>query len=292
MFPFQFDLGKKKIGKDEAYEEFRHMLGKSAFDEFTPSHNLRTLIHSSQLRRSIDAGDRRKLEKQKDKSNRRERGDDCGRPQIEDDSQLVKVWSINDDDDQHHLSENHSIQSDDSGIENHSPSSAINGHRQTHTDRTNLLNQQKSSDTKPSDLTPSSQEANILPSPRTPTEEQPFADPMERLRRRTELEIKESFSTSGPTSAGMSSSSSSPNMSFYGFPHSRSIVIDGKRRGENKWRRSYAEPRLHVSEPLWVPTFQNRSDVMSQFAPYDERLNNNGSEDWSVWEVDRFRAGK
>ena len=41
MFPFQFDLGKKKIGKDEAYEEFRHMLGKSAFDEFTPSHNLR-----------------------------------------------------------------------------------------------------------------------------------------------------------------------------------------------------------------------------------------------------------
>ena len=40
--------------------------------------------------------------------------------------------------------------------------------------------------------------------------------------------------------------------------------------------RSYAEPRVHVSEPLWVPTFQNSDDVMSQFAPYDERINNDG----------------
>jgi len=54
---------------------------------------------------------------------------------------------------------------------------------------------------------------------------------------------------------------------------------------ENKYCRDLSEPRLHVSEPLWVPTFQNRTDVMSQFAPYDDKLNTNGPDDWSVWEV-------
>jgi len=273
------------------------MLGKSAFDEFTPSHNLRTLIYSSQQRRSIDSGDRRKG-KQKNQSNRRASGEDSERPSVVNEQrQTGQVWSIKDEDPspnnltEQHATENSTVSGDWENVENRN--NAISDQRQGETlsnvhDNTVEQTQQKNTDSGPSDLVPQSREIDIPKSPRTPTEEQPFANPMDRLRKRTETEIKESFSTSPPASSNLSSPST---MCFYGFPHRRTVVVDGRRRGENKWCRSYAEPRVHASEPLWVPTFQNRDDIMSQFAPYDEHLNNDGSEDWNVWEVLRLRSG-
>ena len=84
--------------------------------------------------------------------------------------------------------------------------------------------------TESSDLCGTSFEIISPPSPKTPTEEQPFANPMDRLRKRTELEIKESGSAS-VTAPPLTS------LGFYGFPHRRSVSADGKKIGENKYCR-------------------------------------------------------
>ena len=84
-----------------------------------------------------------------------------------------------------------------------------------------------------SDLCEGSYELVAPPSPKTPTEEQPFVNPMERLRKRTEAGIKESGSL-----AANSSALTATSQGFYGFPHRRSVVhVDGKKMSENKYCR-------------------------------------------------------
>ena len=83
--------------------------------------------------------------------------------------------------------------------------------------------QQKDNGTSSSESCRDKIEGSTECSDRMPTKEQRFVNPMERLRRRTELEIKES----GYVSETASSPSSS--MNCYGFPH--------KRSGEQKYCR-------------------------------------------------------
>jgi len=326
MFPFQLgDLPFRFGGRESHYQEFKDMRGKighksdMAYDDFAPSQNLRALIQSSQQRRSIDVGDRRRIERVKNKNNRNgvadlRRGSDGSQPS--------KQLSIN--------GEFWSLPKMAS-----SPDIAVEGHRKTQTPQeirefeerkgqegslaeldacqevqekneplfhirgvndssTDQLETDErtchhySDNFEQKDAAPVSGVGAICegsyefvapPSPKTPTEENPFANPMERLRKRTELGIKESGSLAADPA------SSAVSKGFYGFPHRRGIVVDGKKMSDNKYCRDLTEPRLHASEPLWVPTFQNRTDVMSQFAPYDDKLNNNGPDDWSVWEV-------
>jgi len=283
-----------------------------AYDDFAPSHNLRALIQSSQQRRSVDCGDRRRIEKQKNKKNQFNSSDPR---RGSDGSQPSKLLSINDDfvppsslkkkappnaNRKQEMTAEAAKEIDakkpiEGGIEEETeeqqPDEPLfhiwgvndfltddkrtDGQTQPNSDRKQT---NASVATESSDLCGTSFEIISPPSPKTPTEEQPFANPMDRLRKRTELEIKESGSAS-VTAPPLTS------LGFYGFPHRRSVSADGKKIGENKYCRAFAEPRLHASEPLWVPTFQNRPDIMSQFAPYDERLNNNSPDDWSVWEV-------
>ena len=53
---------------------------------------------------------------------------------------------------------------------------------------------------------------------------------------------------------------------------------------------SFAEPRLHIFEPLWTPTIQNRCDIVSQFAPYDERLNNASKNQFDMTQFAPYNA--
>ena len=157
------------------------------------------------------------------------------------------MWSIDDEDgwpisppcQQLRASED-PTQSDDSGIENgednkNALSQQQQQQRETHSNQNSHPDEQiQQKNTKlqqPNELKHMSTEIDIpILSPQTPTEEQPFPNPMERLRKRTELKIKDSFATSPPTSGR----STSP---FYGFPHRRSVVIDGRKCGKNKWCR-------------------------------------------------------
>lgn len=117
-----------------------------------------------------------------------------------------------------------------------------------------------------------------------------MSDPISALMKRTETDIKEGR-----------------QQSLYGAPHHRRSLDVGQlgqhRRSVDQLRhhngnkslklcsfRSLRELRLHNGEPAWLPTFKNRVDVLSQFAPYDDNLNTEGYEDRSIsmWEILRF----